>query len=220
MQAARAIVGALMAEVALAAESRHAQGSANSRRLRKEGRIPGVLYGHGIDPIALSVNARELRVALNTEAGANALIQLSLDGKKHLAFTRDVQKHPVRNTVAHIDFLVVNRNEEITAEVPVNFVGEAAKVTKMGGIVEHQLTSIAIKATAATLPAHIDVDLSELELDGAIRIGDINLPNGVTTELDAGEPIVVGRLSRAAVEAEATTPAEGAEAEGSAPSES
>ncbi len=203
-----------MAEVALAAEIRQVQGSANSRRLRKDGRIPGVLYGHGIEPIALSVNARELRGALNTESGANALIQLSLGGKLHLAFTRDLQKHPVRNTVAHVDFLVVNRNEAITAEVPITFSGEALKVTKMGGIVEHQLTSLEINATATTLPAHIEVDISELELDGAIRVSDIALPNGVTTTAEPGETIAVGRLPRAAVESSSTAEGEGGEAAG------
>jgi large subunit ribosomal protein L25 len=201
-----------MAEVALVADVRSDLGSGNSRRLRASGRIPGVVYGHGTDPKAISVNARELRLALNTEAGVNALLNLDIAGEKHLALARDIQKHPVRGTVAHVDFQVVNRNETITADVPITFTGEATKVTKNGGIVEHLLNSLAISATPSTLPSHIEVDLTELELDGAIRVKDIKLPKGVEATVDGEEPVAVGSSTRAAL-SEAEEAAEAAEGE-------
>jgi len=202
-----------MAEVALAAQVRTAQGSSNSRRLRASGHIPAVLYGHGIDPVSLSVNGRDLRLALNTEAGLNALINLAVDGKTHLALAREVQRHPVRGTVAHVDFQVVNRNEQVTAEIPVTFVGEASKVTKFGGIVEHLISSLHVTATPATIPSHIEVDITELELDGAIRVKDLALPAGVTTAVDVEDPVVIGKAPRGA--AASTGDAEGeASAEG------
>jgi large subunit ribosomal protein L25 len=190
-----------MAEVALVADVRSDLGSSNSRRLRASGRIPGVVYGHGTDPKAISVNARDLRLALNTDAGVNALLNLNIAGEKHLALARAIQKHPVRGTVAHVDFQVVNRNETITADVPITFVGDAEKVTKNGGIVEHLLTSLAISATPSTLPSHIEVDLSDLELDGAIRVKDVKLPKGVEATVDGEEPVAVGSSTRATLSA-------------------
>lgn len=203
-----------MAEVALAATIRREQGSSNSRRLRATGQIPGVLYGHGVEPTPVAVNARELRVALNGEGGVNALISLDVEGKRHLALARELQKHPVRNTVAHIDFLIVNRNETITAEVPLNFVGEALGVTRNSGIVEHVLTTITVNATPSTIPTHIDVDVSNLQLEDSIRVKDLQLPEGVTAALDGEESIAVGTPTRGAQAAAAEDGGE-ASAEGS-----
>ena len=203
-----------MAEVALAAEIRSAQGSSNSRRLRKAGRIPGVMYGHGTDPTSLSVDARSLRIALNGEAGTNALLQLELEGTKHLALARVIQKHPVRGTVAHVDFQVVNRNEQIASDIPINFIGEAENVTRNDGVVEHLLNSLAVTSTPTNIPSQIDVDISGLEIDGAIRVKDVVLPEGVECTLDGEEPIVIAAVTRAALsEDEETAAAEGAEGE-------
>jgi large subunit ribosomal protein L25 len=152
---------------------------------------------------------------MHTDAGVNALINLEVEGSKHLALARDIQRHPVRNTVAHVDFLVVNRNETITADVPLNFIGEATGVTKNGGIVEHLLTSLTITATPTTIPVAIDVDIANLQLDESIRVKDLPLPDGVTTTYDPEEAVVVGALTRAAAGGGTE---EGAEGEG-APAE-
>lgn len=196
-----------MAEVALSAAVRRSQGSADSRRLRAAGKIPGVLYGHGTEPTPLAVEGRSLRLALNTEAGLNALIQLDLEGTKHLALARDIQRHPVRNTVSHVDFQVVGRNEMMSVDINLTFVGEADAVTKNGGVVEQLLQSLAVQATPTNIPNGIEIDISDLELDGAIRVKDIKLPSGVTTSLDPEEPIVVAKATRAELEPEA--PVEG-----------
>ncbi len=193
-----------MAEVALSAAVRRTQGSADSRRLRAAGKIPGVLYGHGTDPTPLAIEGRSLRLALNTDAGLNALIQLDLDGTKHLALARDIQRHPVRNTVSHVDFQVVGRNEMMSVDINLTIVGEADAVTKNGGVVEQLLQSLAVQAIPTNIPNGIEIDISELELDGAIRVKDVKLPSGVTTSLDPEEPIVVAKATRAEVETEAT----------------
>jgi large subunit ribosomal protein L25 len=206
-----------MAEVDLAAEVRSEQGSSNSRRLRNAGKIPGVMYGHGTTPTSVAVEARALRLALTTEAGVNALLQLNIDGTKHLALARDIQRHPVRGTVAHVDFQVVNRNEQVSAEIPITFIGEALKVTKNGGIVEHQLNSLLVIATPTTLPSHIEVDLTDLELDGAIRVKDLPLPEGVTTPLDGEDPVVIGATTRGAAADAEGAEGEAAVAEGATP---
>src|SRR2546421_249751 len=103
-----------MDEVGLAAQPRHEAGTRPSRRLRAAGKVPGVLYGHGIDAVALAVDGRELRGALSTPAGVNALLTLDVAGDRHLAMARQLQRHPVRGSVIHVDFVIVRRDEVVT----------------------------------------------------------------------------------------------------------
>ena len=189
-------------EVTLLAESGRPLGSRSARRLRREGRIPGVLYGHGSDPVPLSVNGRELRHALTTEAGLNALINLDVSGARHLAVAKQIQKDPVRGTVAHIDFQIVSRDEIITAEVPIHLVGEATAVIKSDGVVAQELNSLTVHAKPAEVPASIEVDVSGLEPGGTIRAGDLRLPAGVTTDLDPESTVVSATVSTTAMEVE------------------
>lgn len=182
-----------MAEIQLTAETGRESGSRSSKRLRREGKIPAVVYGHGADPVSIAVDARELRHALNTEAGVNALVNLSIDGEKQLTMARVLQRHPVRNTVTHVDFQVVRRDEVMAADVPFTLVGEAKEVTNNDGVVEQALFALTIHATPSAIPAHIEVDISELTIGDAIRVGDLKLPSGVTTEVDPEEAIVVGQ---------------------------
>ncbi len=202
-----------MAEVALSANLRKNPGSSNSRRLRTSGQIPGVVYGHGIDPTSVSVEAKSLRLALNTDAGLNALINLDVEGKKHLTLARSVQLHPVRNTVSHVDFQVVSRNEVMTVEVPFAFIGEADELRKAGGILEHVLNTLTVSATPTNIPAHIEIDVTNVNIDDSIRVNDIKLPNGVTTEVDPEEAIVIGKITPKEESLEAAS-GEGEAAEG------
>lgn len=182
-----------MAEIQLVAETGREAGTRSSKRLRREGKIPGVVYGHGQDPLAVAVDARELRHALNTEAGVNALINLSIDGSTTLTMPRVLQRHPVRNSVTHVDFQVVRRDEVMAADVPFTLVGEAKEVTNNEGVVEQALFALTIHATPTSIPSHIEVDISNLTIGDAIRVGDLKLPSGVTTEVDPEEAIVVGQ---------------------------
>ena len=192
-----------MEEVALAAETGRPTGSAAARRLRAAGKIPGVLYGHGIDPQPLAVDGRQLRLALNQEAGLNALLTLDVGGESHLAMARQLQRDPVRGTVDHVDFVIVRRDEVVSAEVPVHLVGEASAVHRADGLVEQQVFSLTVHATPGNIPTSIEVDISGLTIGEAIRVGDIGLPAGVTTDVDAEEPVVAGQASRVAAEIEA-----------------
>ena len=202
-----------MEEVALAAEAGRPTGSAAARRLRATGKIPAVLYGHGIAPQSLAVDARSLRHALSREAGLNALINLDVGGTQHLAMARQLQRHPVRGTVDHVDFVVVRRDEVVAAEVPVHLVGEAEAVQRADGLVEQQLFALTVQATPANIPAVIEVDISSLGIGDVIRVGDVSLPPDVSVEVDAEEPVVAGQASRVAADVEAAE-AEAAEAAG------
>jgi large subunit ribosomal protein L25 len=117
-----------MAEITLVAEPGRATGTPAAKRMRAGGRIPAVVYGAGGAATSVSVDARELRVALSGDAGTNVLVDLDVAGTRHLTMARVIQRHPVRNTVIHVDFQVVNRTEVISAEVPVTLVGEAKAV--------------------------------------------------------------------------------------------
>ncbi|HWC10439.1 MAG TPA: 50S ribosomal protein L25 [Acidimicrobiales bacterium] len=200
-----------MEEVALAAEAGRPTGSAAARRLRAAGKIPAVLYGHGVEPKVLAVDGRQLRLALNQEAGLNALLTLDVGGESHLAMARQLQRDPVRGTVDHVDFVIVRRDEVVSAEVPVHLVGEATAVNRADGLVEQQLFALTVQATPSSIPSAIEVDISELAIGEAIRVGDLRLPQGVSTELDSEEPVGAGQASRVAAEIEAVE-AEAAEA--------
>ncbi len=144
-----------MDEISLVAEPRSDKGSPATRRLRVSGRVPGVVYGHGVKPIPVSVDERALHGALSTEAGANALIDLTIGKTHHLALARELQRHPVRQTVAHVDFIVVRRDEIVAAEVPVTLVGEALAVSRAGGTVEQLLLSRRRARQAGRHPAFV-----------------------------------------------------------------
>ena len=214
-----------MAEITLVAEPGRTTGSSESRRLRAAGRIPAVVYGHGMEGLSVSVDGRELRHALSGEAGANQLLELKIGSDSHLAMARVLQRHPVRHTVMHVDFQVVSRDEVISAEVPLVLVGEARNVEREGGVVEQPLVTLTVNATPSRIPAHIEIDIADLNVGEGIRIGDLKLPSGVTTDLPDDEVVVIGSLSRVAevLEAEAgeggEAPAEAGAAEGAGQAE-
>ncbi|MEY2399314.1 MAG: large subunit ribosomal protein [Actinomycetota bacterium] len=193
-----------MADVRLAADTRTDTGSAESGRLRTSGKIPGVVYGHGTDPISVAVDGRELRTALSGEAGLNALLDLNVGGTSHTALAKQLQRHPTKGTVIHVDFQIVDRNQAVTVDVPIEMVGEAVKVAQAGGQVAADIATITVNATAATIPQVIEVDISELEMGHVIRVADLVLPDGVTTDTDPETPVVTGLAPR-------TSSAEGVE---------
>ena len=203
-----------MADIALEAEPRTENGSSASRRLRAAGRVPGVVYGHGETPLPISVDARALRQAFATGAGENVLFSLTIGKDRRLAMARELQRHPIRHTVSHVDFLVVRRDEVVAAEGPLVLVGEALAVTRAGGNVDQALFALHVKARPADIPAHFEIDISSLDFERPIRVSDLEIPRGVTVDLDVETTIVTGIAARGTTTA--TEEEAGAE---SAPSE-
>jgi large subunit ribosomal protein L25 len=189
-----------MPEIALAVDARPDTGSAASRRLRAEGRIPAVVYGHGIEPLSVAVDARALRGALTSDAGTNALLRLELGETEHLVLARDIQRHPVRHTVSHVDFQIVRRDEIVHAEVNVTLTGDAVAVHKGEGTVAQEIFSLEVKAKPADLPSHLELDISELQIGDQLRVSDIVFPEGVATDLDPETILVIAHPPRVVVE--------------------
>src|SRR3954470_17927150 len=133
-----------MAEITLTAETGRPTGSRVSKRLVASGKVPGVVYGLGADPTPVTVDWRELRAVLTTDAGLNALIDLSIDGETKLSIVKDLQRDPIKHTVKHVDFLLIRRDQAITVDVPIVLQGEAEAVAKGGGLVEQSLVSLAV----------------------------------------------------------------------------
>jgi len=206
-----------MSEYQLAAESRTDTGKGAARRIRSAGRVPAVLYGHGIKPEHLSVDAREFGQALRT-GGANALLQLTLGRQRHLALAREVQRHPVRGSFVHIDFLVVRRGEKVTVQVPLHLVGEAPGVVE-GGILDQDLHQLNVEAEVTAVPEAIEGDVSGLGIGDVLRVADLKAPEGATI-LDDPEASVVSVVAPTVEPVEEEEEAEEAEAaEGEAPAE-
>lgn len=199
-------------EITLTAETGRPAGSRRSGRLRANGQVPGVVYGLGVDPVSVTVEWPELRKALITEAGLNALITLDYDGHQDLTVVKDLQRHPVRRNVLHVDFLRVDRNAEIEVEIPVVTVGEAKEVESAKGLAEQHIHALTVKAKPGSIPTQFEIDISGLEVGGSILVSDIDLPDGVTTEVDLDTAIISGVATRF-TEAEGAAPAEGEEVE-------
>ena len=210
-----------MPEVTLAAEAGRQTGSSSTRRLRAEGKIPGVVYGHGSDPIPVAVGAREFQIAMSGEAGLNTLLSLEVGKGSYLTLARDIQRHPFRNVVTHVDFQIVRRDEVISAEIPINLVGEAIEVHHGDGIVDQQLFTLAIKAKPSDIPPSVDIDISGLTIGGSLHVSDITVPAGVELESDPEATVVAGQPPRVQITEEQEAEAAGiaVEAAEEAPSE-
>ena len=201
-----------MADLVLNTEEKTTIGSRSSRRLRRDGKVPGVLYGLGQDPEIFSVDYGDLRGALTTDAGLNALIQLSVNGTNQLSILKSLQRHPVKDEVIHVDFVRVDPNQELAVEVPIILEGVAKKVTDQNGMVDQTMFSLSVLSLPDSIPNELTADVSELEINDAIRVSDIVLPEGVRTEVDPEEAIAVGTVTRSTMESMAAE--EASEVEG------
>lgn len=210
-----------MADVIIKAEPRTSLGSRNAGRIRREGLLPAVVYGLEADPLSVTVSARELDHALHSASGANTLITLKMEGEEDaLALARQVQRHPTRNELVHVDFVRISRDVAVTAEIPLTIEGEPPGA-KEGGILEQLFFSITVEALPGNIPTGIVVDVSHLALGDQLRVEDLPIPAGVTVQHEADELVVQISIPRGLTEeeeaAEAALEGEGEEgAEGAA----
>jgi large subunit ribosomal protein L25 len=204
-------------DVTLTAETGRTLGSRPSRRLRAEGKVPGVVYGLGADPVPVAVPWPDLRRVLTTEAGLNALIELTVDGERNLTIVKELQRDPVRRDVTHVDFIRVDASADLEVEVPIVLVGEAEKLGHEGGLIDQVLHELLIKAKPDAIPNEVELDITELTAGHSLRVADIRLPDGVTTDVDPEDPVALGYVPRVDAAAEEGEAVEGeGEGEGEA----
>jgi large subunit ribosomal protein L25 len=164
-------------EVKIQAESRTEFGKGAARRIRRADKVPAVLYGHGTDPVHITLPGHDLMLALKT---ANALLSIELDGESQLALPKQVQRDPLKGFIEHADLLVVKRGEKVTVDVAIVVVGEAVPET----FVTTENTSVAVEAEATAIPESIEVSVDGLEIGSQIHAKDLTLPSGTTLAVD------------------------------------
>lgn len=198
-----------MAEVKLSATKREGTGKGFARRTRSAGRVPAVVYGHGMTPLSVEVDRREFVTALQGEAGMNVLLDLDIVGEKGttLVLTKELQRNPVRGTLLHADFIKIDRTQEVDVEVPLHAVGEAAGASE-GGVVEHPVTMILVRARATEVPQSVEVDISALNIGDSLRIADI--PDSGSFTILTDPDTVVASVSEPVSEEELQALEEGA----------
>jgi large subunit ribosomal protein L25 len=195
-------------EVRIEAEPRTEFGKGASRRTRRAGRVPAVMYGHGADNRHFTLPEHDLMIALKTP---NALIRLEGLGKAMLALPKAVQRNAIRGEIEHVDLIEVRSGEKVTVEIPVRVTGNVFP----GGLLDQQLVQIAVEAEATHLPNGVDVDVEGMEIGTAVHASDIALPPGTTLVTDP-EALVLHVLGAQAVDLGETEAAEGEAAEGEA----
>jgi large subunit ribosomal protein L25 len=197
---------------------RETLGSAESRRLRRRGLIPGVLYGRE-EPVAISVPERDLRAALTTEGGLNAVLDVVVEtGKTHPSVLKEYQRDLVRGVITHVDLQEVRLDQPIHATVPVSLVGEPVGV-KEGGVLSQVTIEVNVEALPMEVPQHLDLDVSALAIGDSARLESLQVPEGVKL-LDDPDTVLASVTHATRVEEpEEEAPAEGEVAEGEAPAE-
>lgn len=186
-----------MSQVSLRAEAGRTSGSRESRRIRRTGRVPAIVYGKGIDPKSVSVDGHDLHLALHTEAGANALINLEIEGDDTLlTMARVIERHPFRSEYRHIDFVTISLDETTTVEVNLDFQGTPVGVRE-GGVFSPRRTAVTVECLVTAIPSSIELDVSEVEIGGSLRIEDLPELEGVTY-IDEPDAVVMSVTTPAA----------------------
>ena len=203
-------------ETNLIATVRENSGSAQSRRSRGEGNIPAVVYGLGMEPVSVEIDAREFTNALKTEAGSNVIFNLEIGKEKYTALAREIQKHVYRNEFLHVDFIQVDLSQTVDADVQINFNGTPMGVKEEGGIIQTVNSTITITALPTNIPTSLDLDISDLNVGDNLAAADVALPEGVELANDDDDSILITiTVPRAVVEEEEDVEGlEGEEVEG------
>lgn len=197
----------------LTATTREESGKGPARRIRLAGKVPGVLYGGGKGPVALALDLKEFQHLLHSQSGTQAVVQLEVKDRPDLnspALLKSVDRHPVKDAILHADFQRIHLDDRIHTRVPVTLVGRAKGVAE-GGVLEHHLRELEVECLALEVPDEVQVDITELDMGGAMHVAELRLPEGVTVLTEANRTVVAVHIPRVVAVAEA---AEGEEEEG------
>jgi large subunit ribosomal protein L25 len=198
-----------MATASLAAELRSETGKGVARKLRAAGRVPAVIYGHNRESQGLSVNARELAKLLEHISAASTVVELGLGSGTARTLIREIQRHPVKRNIVHVDFQELVAGEKVHVALPLVFVGVAAGVREQGGLLEEVMREVQVSVDPASIPNHIDVDVSGLMIGHPIHVRDLTLPAGVSVLDDPDLTVVAVAAPRTVEAVAADAPAAG-----------
>ncbi len=172
-----------MIQISLDADVRKEKGKGVARKLRQDGKIPGVIYGPGMEPVSLSVDERDFNRVLFKAQGEQVIFTLNLknngDSKEQLAVVKEVQRHPVSDRIRHIDFYAISAEQEVKVEVPIKIVGKAKGIEFHGGVLETLERTLTISCLPFDIPREIEVDISELDVGDALHVSDLTPPEGI-----------------------------------------
>jgi len=198
-----------MATASLNATARSDRGTGVARKLRQAGQVPAVIYGHGREPQSLALVTRDIDKLLTQVSAASTVIELTVGDTTAKTLIREIQRHPFKRHILHVDFQELVAGEKVTVSVPLRFVGVAEGVRNSGGILEETMHQVHIKVDPSIIPDHVDVDVTSLTIGHSFHIRDIKLPEGVQVLDDAGATVCVCTAPKAVVE---TTPGTEADA--------
>ena len=190
-----------MSSALLSATARSESGKGASRKIRQAGNIPGVIYGHGREPMSLTVNAREADRLLQRISTGSTIIELDIDGKVSRTLIREIQRHPYKKQIMHIDFQELVVGETISMYCPIMIIGIPDGVRNEGGILDQVMHQLHIAVDPANIPNHLDVDVSHLKVGKSLHVADLKLPAGIKILDDAEATVCVVGQSRASIEA-------------------
>jgi large subunit ribosomal protein L25 len=198
-----------MATVNLSASARTDTGKGVARSLRRSGQIPAIIYGHAREAQSLAIDAKDLDRLLGTIAAESTVIELAVDGGRATkTLIREIQRHPFKRQILHVDFQELVAGEKVTVSIPLVLVGIPDAVRLEGGVMDQVMRELEIEVDPSNIPNHIDVDVSHLEMGHSLHVSDVQLPAGVTVLDDPETTVCVVSVPRAAIE----TPAAGVEA--------
>ena len=190
-----------MPDIILVADPRSELGTRPAGRLRRQGRVPAVVYGLDNDPVNVTVPARDLSHILQGESGANTLINLDVDGESMLTLVRQILRHPTWGDLVHVDFIRIRRDVAVSADVPLHLIGEPAGV-RDGGLLEQLVFSVTVDAMPENIPVVFEIDVADMVIGDQRRASDIVIPDAVTSQLDPETVIAQVAAPRGVVEEE------------------
>lgn len=202
-----------MATVSLSANSREGKGKGSARSLRSQGQIPAVIYGHGREPQSLALNARDLDKMLSHIQAESTVIEVTVGGHTAKTLIREIQRHPIKRQILHVDFQALVAGEKVTVSIPIVLVGIPEGVRLEGGVLEQPLREIEIEVDPSHIPDHVEYDVTNMVIGDSVHISDLKVPEGVEVLDDPETSVAVLAAPRAIIE---ETPAVAEAVEGEA----
>ena len=189
-----------MATVSLSANTREASGKGGARQLRLNGQIPAVIYGHAREAQALTLNARDLDKMLEHIQAESTVIEVSVGGKTSKTLIREIQRHPFKRQILHVDFQELVAGEKVTVSIPITLIGVAEGVRLSGGVLDQTLRELEIEVDPSNIPDHIEYDVTSMVIGDSVHVSDLKVPEGVEIQDDPETSVAVLAAPRAVIE--------------------